>query len=156
MGLNLLLVVIAFLCGSVVSWLLGGRIRRRLASANETLAVRTRSLAEKERELEELQGTHAKAAQDLAERQADVEALKRQNENLAGANQQTNIKLSELERRIHDGNMWEAKYEKLLKERQEYAAKISELEKTKVELMSCEMKLTSAKKRIAELEATTE
>jgi chromosome segregation ATPase len=137
MGLTVSVAVACAAVGFVVAWLLSGKTRRSLVVAGQELESLNASLSSIEAELAELREKHADSLTEL--------------QGCKEEDQKRRIQVTELERRIHDSNMWEVKYEKLLKQHQECSAKISELEKTKVELNFCQQQLAAARKKTEEL-----
>ncbi|OGQ83639.1 MAG: hypothetical protein A2289_11255 [Deltaproteobacteria bacterium RIFOXYA12_FULL_58_15] len=139
MEFHFTLTIAALVVGFLLAWFFGGKTRHALVAATESVAAQATKL-------EELGAKHDKAQSKILSLEGEIEELNKNN-------QQIRIQVTELERRIHDNKMWEAKYEKLLKEHNANVAKLSDFEKTKVELTFCEQKLASAKKKIGELEA---
>jgi hypothetical protein len=137
MGVSVWVAVASAAVGFVVAWLVSGKTRRSLVVAGKELEILKASLCSNEAELAQLREEHAGSLTEL--------------QGLEEEDQKRRIQVTELERRIHDSNMWEQKYEKLLKQHQECTAKISELEKTKVELSFCQQQLAAARKKNEEL-----
>jgi len=89
----------------------------------------------------------AKQGSALATANERIREIEKELEEARDDSQKHRLKVTELEQRIHSSGMWEGKYEKLLKEHQGCATKVSQLEITKVELNLCRQQLEAVRKR---------
>ena len=133
MAIGVVLFAIGAAVGFGLAWVQGARVRRELRAAQEALASSAKSLSDTE--------------QNLKTKNEENQALDLSVSQARQRSQELTLRITELERRVHDAGAWEVKYGKLLKDHSQCATKLSELEKTKVELSFCQQQLEALRKK---------